>query len=221
MALGQLLPVLAEDVGDVRIDRESGTEGLEDDDLLRSVGNMVVPPDHVGDLVHPVVHGRGEVVDGPAVGTEDDHVLELACGELDPALDGVLPGDDALGGHPDPDRAVVRVGLAFRDEPRRLQPAPLGTVELEPRRSVPLDPEPEEGALDLLDRFGHLAARVGVLDPQQALAAAAAREEPVEQKRAHPTDVEEPRRARCHANADGHQARIVGANALREDPPVA
>ena len=92
-------------------------------------------------------------------------------------------------------------------------PAPLGAVELEPRRAVPLDPEPAERALDLLDRLLHLAARVGVLDPQQALAAAAAREEPVEEERAHATDVEEPGRARCHADADAHQAAIVGADA--------
>ena len=39
----------------------------------------------------------------------------------------------------------------------------------------------------------------------------AAREEPVEQERAHPSDVEEAGRARCHADADGHQAGIVGA----------
>ena len=34
--------------------------------------------------------------------------------------------------------------------------------------AVPVDPEPAQRALDLLDRLGNLAARVGVLDPEQA-----------------------------------------------------
>ena len=126
--------------GDVRVDRQRGPEGLEDDDLLRSVGDVVVSADHVGDLVDPVVHGRGEVVDRPAVGTEDDHVLELGRGELDPALDGVVPADDALVRHPDPDRAVVLVRLAFRDEPRRLsrqRSAPSSWNRVAPSHSIP------------------------------------------------------------------------------------
>ena len=81
--------------------------------------------------------------------------------------------------------------------------AALGAVELEARLAVPLDPEPAQRLLDLPHRLGHLAARVGVLDPQQALAALAAREEPVEEERAHASDVEEAGRARCHADADG------------------
>ena len=113
--------------------------------------------------------------------------------------------------HPDPDRAVILVGLALGDEARCLDPAPLGAVELEGRGAVPLDPEPGERALDLRDRLRHLAAGVGVLDPQQALAAAAAGEEPVEEEGANATDVEEAGRARSHADANAHQAGIVGA----------
>ena len=37
-----------------------------------------------------------------------------------------------------------------------------------------------------------------------------AREEPVEEERAHASDVEEACRARCHADADGHDRSIVG-----------
>ena len=95
-----------------------------------------------------------------------------------------------------------------------LGPAALGAVELEARLSVPLDPEPAQRPLDLPDRLGDLATRVGVLDPQQALATAAPGEEPVEQEGAHPSDVEEAGRARCHADADAHQAGIVGVAAL-------
>ena len=84
-------------------------------------------------------------------------------------------------------------------------------VELERRLTVPLDAEPAQRALDLLDRLLDLAARVGVLDPQQALAAAAAREEPVEEEGAHTADVEEPGRRRRHADADGHERSSVVA----------
>ena len=68
-----------------------------------------------------------------------------------------------------------------------------------PSQSIPSQ---RSELLDLLDRLGDLAARVGVLDPQQALAALLPCEQPVEEERADATDVEEPRRARRHAHAD-------------------
>jgi len=42
-------------------------------------------------------------------------------------------------------------------------------VELEADRPVPVDPEPAQRALDLIDGLGDLAPGVGVLDPQPAL----------------------------------------------------
>ena len=107
----------------------------------------------------------------------------------------VVPACDALVGHAEADRALVLVRLALRDQAGGELAAAIHGVELERDRPVPVDPEPRERALDLLDGLGDLAARVGVLDPQQALAAAPAREEPVEEERAHASDVEEPRRA--------------------------
>src|SRR5262249_17378231 len=49
------------------------------------------------------------------------------------------------------------------------------------------------------------------LDPQEALACAAAREQPVEQEGADPADVQEPGRARGHADADAHAGRVDGS----------
>ena len=104
---------------------------------------------------------------------------------------GVVPARHALVGHAEADRALVLVRLALRDEPRGELAAAVHRVELERHRAVPVDPEPRQRALDLLRRLLHLAARVGVLDPQQALAAPAAGEEPVEEERADAADVEE------------------------------
>src|SRR3546814_12920218 len=64
-------------------------------DLARRVVDMVVAAHHVGDLHVEVVDDHGEVVGRIAVGTEDRQVVELAVGDLDPALDLVVPGDDA------------------------------------------------------------------------------------------------------------------------------
>ena len=120
------------------------------------------------------------------------------------------------------DRALVRhAGSGSRPRPRT--PCPrrraarassahlVHPVELERDRPVPVDPEPAQRLLDLLDRLGDLAARVGVLDPQAALAAVLPREQPVEEERAHAADVEEAGRARGHADADAHRAYRTSA----------
>ena len=114
-------------------------------------------------------------------------------------------------GMPEADRALVHVRLALRDEPLGEVARLVHPVELEGDRPVPVDPEPAQRLLDLLDRLGDLAARVGVLDPQQALAALLAREQPVEEERAHAADVEEAGRARSHADATltGYRRRTL------------
>ena len=71
-------------------------------------------------------------------------------------------------------------------------------------------PSQRSELLDLLGRLGDLAPGVRVLDAQQELAALVAREEPVEERRAHVADVEEPGRARRHADADCHTTRLCG-----------
>ena len=108
----------------------------------------------------------------------------------------------ALVGHAKADRALVLVRVAGLDEALRLLLAALHAVELEAER-VPVEAEPGERALDLLGRALDLAVHVGVLDPQQALAALLAREQPVEEERTRGADVEEAGRRRRHANPHG------------------
>jgi hypothetical protein len=167
---------------------------------------VVVAANHVRDPVQPVLDRRGEVVGRAAVRANEHEIFELLVRELDAPLHRVVPAGRALVRHPEPDRSVVLVRLPLVDEAPRLLLAPLEAVELEGHVTVPVDPEPGERARDLLHRLGHLAVRVGVLDPEQALTAAPAREEPVEEERADAADVEEAGRARGHADSDGHRA---------------
>ena len=55
---------------------------------------------------------------------------------------------------------------------------------------VPVDPQPAEAVEDRRQRVGEVPLRVGVVDPQDELPAVVAREEPVEERRAHPADVQ-------------------------------
>ena len=164
---------------------------------------MIVAADHVRNAVEPVFERGSEVVRRSAVRANEHDVFELLVRELDPALDRVVPAGHALVGHPDPDRALVLVGLSLVHEAQRLCCGPLHAIELEGRRSIPVDAEPGKRALDLRDGLSHLAARVRVLDPQQARAGSPACEQPVEEERSHAADVEKPGRARSHANANG------------------
>ena len=123
--------------------------------------------------------------------------------DLDLARAHVVPGGRALVGHAEADRALVLVRLPLVDEAPGLLLAARHAVELEGDLAVPVEPEPAQRLLDLLGRLGDLAARVGVLDPQAELTAVMPREEPVEERRADATDVQQPGRARREADADG------------------
>ena len=209
VALRELLAVRAEQAAEVRVGRRLVPQRLQHLDLLGRVRDVVVAADHVRDRVVHVLDRRGEVVGRTAVGADDDEVLELRVRNLDAAADDVVPARDALVGHPEADRAVVLVRPSLRQELAGQRAAAVHRVELERHRPVPVDPEPRERALDLLDRLGDLAARVGVLDPEQALALPPAGEEPVEEERVDAPDVEEPGRRRRHADADAHGAPMV------------
>jgi hypothetical protein len=203
--LREFLPVFTEHVGHVRVLGQLRPKGAQDVDLLRRVRDVVAPADHMCDPVEPVLDRGGEVVGRAPVGADEHDVLELFVRDFDASEHRVVPRRRSLVRHAKPDCALVLVGVARGDEPLRFFAAALHDVELERDGPVPVDAEPLEGALDLVDRLLDLAARVGVLDPQQALAAVVTREQPVEEERADAADMEEAGRARCHPDADvGH-----------------
>jgi hypothetical protein len=106
---------------------------------------------------------------------------------------------------------TVVVGPALLDETLGVRAHVGHAVELKRHRAVPVDPEPPQRLLNLLGGLGDLATRVRVLDPQPALAALLAGEQPVEQERAHASHMEEARRARCHADDDAHRSILESA----------
>ena len=88
----------------------------------------------------------------------------------------------------------------------------LGARELAYRLAVPIEPEPFEPIDDRLDRGLGRTLAVGVLDPQQELAAEALGVEPVEQRRPRAADVQETGRRRRETGDDlGHETRPAEA----------
>src|SRR5919106_935738 len=209
--LRELAPVHAEDVRHVRVRRRVGAQGLEEEDLLRRVRDVVLAADDVRDAGIGVVHRRGEVVRRRPVAPEEDEVLDALVRHLDPAFHDVVPGRRAFVRRAQADRALVLVRLLLGDELVRDLPVRLEPVELERDLAVPVEPEPTERPLDLIDRLLDLPARVGVLDAEEELPSLVTREEPVEERGADAADVEEPGRAGREADADWHATTIAAS----------
>lgn len=76
MALGELGAILPEDERAVSVLRELKAEGLEDQRLAHRVGEMLLGARDGGDPHQRVVDGDAEVVDGHAVGAQEDEVAE-------------------------------------------------------------------------------------------------------------------------------------------------
>ena len=60
--LAELLPVRRQDHGDVRKDGAGAAQPVQDRQLARRVGDVLVPSHHMRDFHREVVHGRGEEV---------------------------------------------------------------------------------------------------------------------------------------------------------------
>ena len=218
--LRELLPVRPEHVGDMRVCRHRALQRLEDLDLLRRVGNVVFAADHVRDARLGIVEGGSEVVRRATVGAQEHEILELLVREFDPPLDRVLPDGRSLVGHAEAHGPIVLVRASVGHQPAGGLRVARERVELELHVAVPVEPEPPQRALDLLDGLRHLAARVGVLDPEQELALLVSRKEPVEERSANTSDVEEAGRAGCKPDADGHAVIVVPCSPAPTSPPL-
>jgi hypothetical protein len=92
-------------------------------------------------------------------------------------------------------------GLLIARPPLRLIVGRVRTADV--RAFVPIDAQPAEAVQDRGERFVDVSLRVGVVDPQNELAAVPAGEQPVEERRAHAADVQIAGGARGEASADG------------------
>ncbi len=72
---------------------------------------MLLGPDDVGDLHLDVVDGAGEVIQGCAIGPDDDEVADLVGGELDVPLDQVVEDERPAGRDLEPQRVGATLGL--------------------------------------------------------------------------------------------------------------
>src|SRR5436309_940765 len=193
----------------MRVDGRLGSDGTDEVDLLGRVRDVILASNDVCDAVPDVLHRRCKVVGRTPVGPNEHEILELIVRKLDAPAHGVLPGRNTFVRHPKTNGAFVLVGLSLLDEPARDFRAIGEAIELERHLAVPVQSEPAQRVLDLLGRLRDFAARVGVLDSEPELAALVPREEPVEERGPHVADVEEPRRARGHADANGHAVRLL------------
>ena len=102
---------------------------------------------------------------------------------------------------------VAAIGLACGQQLLGHLAVAGGAGELVDDLAVPVDAEPGEPVEDGVDRRLGGALTVGVLDPQQHLAAAAARIEPVEQRGAPAADMQKAGRRRRKTGDDllGHE----------------
>ncbi len=100
-------------------------------------------------------------------------------------------------------RGVAAIGVACGQQLLGDLAMPGGARELMHGVAVPGDAEPGQAVEDGVDRRLGGALAVGILDPQQHLAAGARGIEPVEQRRARAADMEEAGRRGRKAGDDG------------------
>lgn len=80
---------------------------------------------------------------------------------------------------------------------------PVGAGELGDDVSIPVEAQPAQTVQDGVDRRLGGAGTIGILDAQEELPAMVSCEKPVEQRRAGAADMQETRRRRREAGADG------------------
>ena len=96
VALGQLFAVEPVNHGKVREHGACGAQRLIEQNLLGRVGNVIVAAHHVRDAHEDVVTHHRQVVDGGAVGTENDEVFDVLVGEGDVFVHHVVPAGAAF-----------------------------------------------------------------------------------------------------------------------------
>ncbi len=98
---------------------------------------------------------------------------------------------------------IATVRMPGRQQSLDHRAVTVDTGELIDGLAVPIEAEPGQSVENGVDRRRGRALAVGILDPQQHLAAVAASIEPIEQRSARPTDMEKSGGRRSEAGDDG------------------
>ena len=92
MPFGQLFTVITQNHRQMGIFRNRCFKCLQNIDLARSIVDMIVPPDDMGNPHIPVIHHHTEIVSRRSIRTGDNQIIKLAVGNRDLSLDTVIPG---------------------------------------------------------------------------------------------------------------------------------
>jgi hypothetical protein len=162
--------------------------GAQQDEIVElGIGDRDAALDEVVDCRLALARGfqadDGGSAFGPRIGAVAPFALEPERPPL--GLRPLAPGLQFLG------RQIAAVGGAALDQLVRDLGVARLILRLEMDLLVPVEPEPGEPVEDHVDRFLGRARLVGVLDPEQRLAAVVAGVEPGEQPGAGVADVEE------------------------------
>ena len=99
MTLGQRAVVRSHHQRDMREGRRSPAERLEDQQLPRCIGNVILASDHMRDLHQRIVDHDGVVVGGHAVRAHDHRIANHVSVEGDRAANDVIEADVAVIGN--------------------------------------------------------------------------------------------------------------------------
>ncbi len=204
MAFGKLFSVGSVDHRHVTKNWRHLPERPVDGDLLGGIRDVVVAPQHVGDVHVDVVDDYCEVVEGRAIRPQNHKIANILTFETDASVHRILPGQLA-GGNAQPDRVFLHVRLALFEQLIGDLLVPGHAGALENRSLVPVEAEPGEAVEDDLGVFVGGTGLVGVLDAEQERAALFAGEEPVEEGGAGAADVEVSGGRRGEANTGAHR----------------
>ncbi len=171
------------------VNRRIGAKRREDEQLPRSVRDVIGATDDVRDPHVAIVDCDGEVVEGAAVGAGDHEVVNGCMLEDDLSANDILHGCRPGVWHTQPYGTLVSIGVPVVDESRDLLAMPVRPLGLREGPLVPVQLKPVERVVDLLDVLAARPLAVGVLDSQREAATGPARQEPVVQCRPRATDV--------------------------------
>lgn len=225
VALAHFGSVLVQNERNVRELWRRSVEGPVEIEVARGIGEMIFPPQNVGDLHFDVVDDIDEVEDVGTIGAADGHVGFFAVVERGFTPNEIGNGDIGVWGF------EAHGAVFFVDETGLFEFGEVlivdffafalavgGVIAGHVGAFVPVEAEPIEAVEDSGVGFGGVARFVGIFDAEDKFALGVAGVEPVEEGRAGAADVEVAGRGWGEAGADGigHGRENLGRNTKKD-----